>query len=128
MRSIYLKVGERLRLASMIVLAIGVCAAALVYLTREPTDANILGYQIINGVSYPVTTSDDRRYQFEVERMGGKMGLLIAQFNDWFTGLWHGRTLAYTLGVITVAVVLLLRVIAREVIREGDFREAENRP
>jgi len=36
----------------------------------------------------------------------------LAQFTDWFGGLWHGKALGSTLAVITLFVCLILMLIA----------------
>jgi len=35
--------------------------------------------------------------------------VLSAEFQDWFAGLWHGQTLAYTVAALTVALTLGFR-------------------
>lgn len=30
----------------------------------------------------------------------------MAEFDQWFSGLWHGRPLAYTIAVLAVAIAL----------------------
>jgi hypothetical protein len=102
------------------VLALGFCAALAVYLTHDPAPTQVVGYEKVNGVWVPVPAEDDRRYQLEVERIGGKMGLAMVEFNDWFAGLWQGRTLAYTLVVITLAFAALLRFVGNELGRDPD--------
>jgi hypothetical protein len=37
-----------------------------------------------------------------MEMVGGTANLVASDITDWLTGLWHGRTLAYTLAVLTV--------------------------
>jgi hypothetical protein len=48
-----------------------------------------------------------RMYQHNIELMGGKFAVLSAEFNQWFAGLWHGKPLAYTVGVLAVAIALV---------------------
>jgi len=43
-------------------------------------------------------------YEHNVELVGGKAALFAGRFNEWFASLWHGRSLAYTIAVVTVVV------------------------
>jgi hypothetical protein len=50
---------------------------------------------------------DTKGYQGQMEYLGGKANVLGSEVTSWFVGLWHGRNLAYTLAVLTLAVALL---------------------
>ena len=83
------RLSRRLRWAAWAVLCVGALAALLIDLLSPP----------------PLAVPDwaaDRAYSFEVERIGGKAALYIAQFNRWFFALWHGKSLATTVGVLAV--------------------------
>jgi len=43
-----------------------------------------------------------------MELFGGKMNVLAMEFTNWFNSLWHGKSLAYTIGCITILVFILL--------------------
>jgi hypothetical protein len=51
-------------------------------------------------------------YQGQMEFIGGKANILGSDITRWFVGLWHGRNLAYTLAVLTLACALLCFYIA----------------
>jgi len=53
-----------------------------------------------------------KKVQDELERYGGKANVLATDIQQWFTGLWHGRHLAYTLAVLTVAASLATFYVA----------------
>jgi hypothetical protein len=75
------------------VLVIGLAAAAFVYaLAGNDRDAEIAA-----------EISGGRMYQHNLELMGGKLGVVLADVNDWFASLWHGRRLASTIAVISIA-------------------------
>jgi hypothetical protein len=38
----------------------------------------------------------------DLELYGGKANLLANELTRWFAGLWHGESLAYTIGCITI--------------------------
>ena len=48
-----------------------------------------------------------QHYEFQIERMGGKMMVYLVRFNEWFFRLWQGRQLAFTVGVLAIAIALL---------------------
>ncbi len=53
-----------------------------------------------------------RRYARQMQVMGGKANLLTADFIEWFGGLWHGRNLAGTMGVLTLITTGGFRFVA----------------
>jgi hypothetical protein len=104
---------NRLYLISALVLLLGLCAAAAVYLTAGDDAHNAVGYDVINGVAYPVAPEDSKAYQRELERFGGKANVLAAELNRWFASLWHGRTLAFTVACLSIAAALALYLYAK---------------
>ncbi len=88
---------SRIRQAGLLLLALGLLSAAVIYL-----------YAISHPDLHPAPDlSADRRYSFEVERMGGKAALYIAALNRWLGSLWHGTTLAFTVASLSVLLALL---------------------
>jgi hypothetical protein len=81
---------RRLYLAGTTALAAGFIAAVILY-ALAPSSANSAEsfYRI-----------DDPRYRIELQQIGGNAAVLIAQFHQWFDGLWHGKALAYTVAVL----------------------------
>jgi hypothetical protein len=55
---------------------------------------------------------DTKGYQGQMEYLGGKANVLGSDISNWFTGLWHGRNLAYTLAVLTLVIALMCFYIA----------------
>jgi hypothetical protein len=93
---------KRLRRIANAILAAGWASAVTVYFVAGPDSDNPLGYD-------PMQT---KTYLHDLELYGGKANVLAAQFREWFTGLWLGRNLAYTIAVLTVLVVLAIRYVA----------------
>lgn len=91
----------RFRNAGLAVLCAGLAAAALIYaLADEPVAEPEIG--------------NPRAYEYQIERIGGKATLYAVRFNEWFAGLWHTKTLAYTIFVLTLAVsIACFRAAAR---------------
>jgi hypothetical protein len=97
-----MNVSKRIRLAGTVVLLAGLLAAAIIYATAKPDE--ILG---ILGVD--VRTNRDT---LELEKMGGKSYVMLQDFLEWFSGLWHGQKLAYTIAVLSISGFLFSRWLA----------------
>ena len=99
-----------LRRIGVAILIAGLCASALVFVMAPVADDGVGEASS----SLSVTTVDNsKRYQLELERIGGKSAVLAAEFDDWLAGLWHGTRLAGTLAVLTLGASLLCFCVAR---------------
>ncbi len=88
----------------VVTLLVGLLAAALIYFfAAEDKEMDLVG-EIASG----------RMYEHNLELMGGKFAVYADRFNRWFAGLWHGRPLAYTVAVLSVAIALLFFWLARQ--------------
>jgi hypothetical protein len=108
------KLQKRLYAAAAAVLLAGLCGAAAVYFTAGD-DAGLSGAAqivIIDGKTYSIPRGDNRAYDYQLERFGGKGLVLLDDFDHWFSGLWRGRALARTLGVLSVLLSLALYLLA----------------
>jgi hypothetical protein len=92
---------KRLNLIGVLILVAGFPAAALIFMLGSGDGGGAIGYEIIDGKSYPIMPGDSERYEYELERIGGKSAVLATEFNHWFGSLWHGRKLAYTLAILS---------------------------
>jgi len=88
----------RLRLVAAALLVLGLGSALAIYLTAESAPGNPLGYE----------PEDTKRYVRDMEIYGGKVNLLASELRLWFTGLWHGRRLAFTVACVTFLVALAI--------------------
>lgn len=88
----------RVRFVSRTILALGLAAAAGIY----AANAGAPDYRL------DVT----KQYLRTMETYGGKANVIATEFRLWFDGLWHGRTLAFTVAVMTIAVSLVYRFLA----------------
>jgi len=81
----------RARLVSRVILAAGLAAAVVIYVVngRAPGAS---GFEL----------EESKKYLRDVEVVGGKANLLATQLRHWFSGLWHGRSLAFTVAVLSV--------------------------
>lgn len=103
---------RRLRLACIVILAAGLCGAMLIYRFAADVADDALGYVVVNGTVYPVSTSDSKQYRREVERFGGKAALVFDDFDRWFAQLWRGKTLGKTVAWISILLSLGIYLFA----------------
>jgi hypothetical protein len=90
----------RLRLVSLAILVAGLLCSAVIFWHTSPE--NPAGYD----------PEDSKQYLRQMELYGGKANVLAYDFREWFIGLWHGRSLALTVAVITVLVAAGFRLAA----------------
>jgi hypothetical protein len=101
-----------LTLLSFIILLVGLGSAALIYRTAENDSISVLGYEIIGGQAYPIMPEDSKVYLRNLQRYGGKELVIIDEVNRWFVGLWHGKSLAFTVAFITIVTSFVVHFIA----------------
>ena len=104
---------EVITLASLALLVLGLGGAALIYFGAGDAADGAVGYEVINGVAYPVAPADSKAYQRELERFGGKANVLAAEITRWFAGLWQGRRLAYSVAILSLLASLALYLYAK---------------
>ena len=95
---------SRFNLIGTLVLVIGLAASAWIFFTAGEDASDVIGYEIVDGRSYPVTTGDSKIYRHDLERFGGKAAVFADDLTRWLSSLWHGRRLALILAVLTIAV------------------------
>lgn len=88
------------------------------FVNTVPDDAS--GYEFENS----------KKYLRELEVYGGKANVLATAFRHWFDGLWHGRSLAFTVAVISLFLALAYRFVATPLPPDvdGDAAREGNRP
>lgn len=89
---------KHLRIIALMILIFGLGSAGALYLTAEPGS--------VNPSEYDRFTS--KKYIRDLERFGGKFAVLTAELSQWFAGLWHGKPLAITVGILSLLLALLL--------------------
>jgi hypothetical protein len=93
------------------ILLIGLSSSVLIYLTAENYSERVLGYEMLGGSVYPITPQDSKKYRHDLEVYGGKANVLADEFISWFDGLWHGKSLAFTLACITIFMSLVFFLV-----------------
>jgi hypothetical protein len=90
---------QRLRRAGAGVLAVGLLAAALIYLLApEPKDGGAIGYEISNGSVYPIMPGESKGAERQAESVAGKAGIFASELAGWF----RGKNLAYAVALLAV--------------------------
>jgi len=97
----------RLKRIGAAILVLGLLSAIVVFIFASEAPGNASAYQIIDGVSYPVDVNNTKSYNYNMERIGGKSAVFASDLDDWFSSLWHGKKLGYTLAVLSIVSTLL---------------------
>jgi hypothetical protein len=94
----------RLYASALVVLIAGLCGAVAIWLAAgdDPNPAAAHQFVVVDGKTYPIAPGESKRYVRDVQRFGGKAGVLFDELERWFAGLWRGRSLAVTVGWIAV--------------------------
>ncbi len=87
-----------------IILLAGLGSSVLIYDSCRDRLANVLGYEDAGGSVYPVSPDDSKQYLRGLELYGGTANVLADELRRWFDGLWHGKSLAFTLACLTILV------------------------
>jgi hypothetical protein len=59
-----------------------------------------------------------KKFTSELARMGGKSAVVAHDLNKWFSGLWQGESLAYSVIVITIVVAAIYYFISTSMVYE----------
>ena len=103
----------RLYLISAIILLVGLSSSIWIYLTAENDSKSVLGYEIAGDNAYLIMPENSKKYVHDLELYGGKANVLANEFMSWFIGLWHGKSLALTVGCITIFISFGFFFVAR---------------
>lgn len=106
------KLQTLLYLISAVILLVGLSSAILIYLTAENDSDSVAGYEVAGGNVYSFTPEDSKKYQHDLELYGGKANVIANDFMRWVAGLWHGKSLAFTVACITIFISFCLFFIA----------------
>ena len=109
---------SRLYLITAIILLAGLGSSVLIYLTAENDSGSVLGYEIAGGNAYPIKPEDSKKYIHDLELYGGKENVLANELMRWFVGLWHGKSLAFTVACITIFISFGVFFVARHLLSD----------
>lgn len=120
-----MKAPARVRAVTRAILLVGFAAAAAIYTVNARPGAE--DYEL----------EKTRLYRHDLEVYGGRANVLADDFREWFSGLWHGRNLAFTVAGLTVFAALAWRFVSAPPARPpgsggavsaSDGTSAKNRP
>ena len=105
----------RFYLISVIILIVGLSSAILIYRAAGNAQGGVLGYEVGNdGTIYPILPDDSKTYLRNLELYGGKFNVVTDKFRRWFVGLWHGKSLAYTVAFLAILISAIVFSVARQ--------------
>ena len=95
----------RLYASALAVLIAGLVVAVAIWFTAgDDPGADTYQLVVVDGKAYPIAPGESKMYVREVQRFGGKAGVLFDEISRWFARLWRGKSLALTVGWIAVLV------------------------
>ncbi len=89
-----------LYLISAVLLLIGLSSAVLIYRAAMNDSTGDVSYEIVGGFVYPGAGGYTKKYVHDLQLYGGNAAVLADEFMRWFTGLWHGKSLSFTVAGI----------------------------
>ena len=96
---------RRLQISARLTLLAGAIASVAVYLTASQEEQSALVNEF----------RESKAYRHELEAYGGKLSIVSDELMQWFTSLWQGKTLAFTIAVLTVGTAVFLFWTARQI-------------
>jgi len=102
----------RLYQISAFILIVGLISAGLIYFIAEDVPDDVLTYQTEGGNISTLSPEDSKRYMREMEQFGGRANVIAYKFGIWFGGLWHGKSFAFTVGVLSIILAYGFRFVA----------------
>jgi hypothetical protein len=87
-----------LKLAAIVVLAVGLGCSAWIYVKADRLEQEALS-EVRDGSTYYLDHPElTKKYQRELELYGGKVNVLADRFMRWVSSLGEGKNLAYLVG------------------------------
>jgi hypothetical protein len=111
---------------SGIILLAGLGSSVLIYESSGDRSGSVLGYEDGSGSLYPILPEDSKPYLRGLQLYGGTANVIADELRRWFVGLWHGKSLAWTLACITILVSSAVFYTARRLPPHED-QEARSR-
>ena len=89
-----------LYLTSTVILLVGLISSVLIYRAAMNDSTSDLNYEIVGGFVYPGAGGYTKKYVHDLQLYGGNAAVLADEFMRWFAGLWHGKSLSFTVAGI----------------------------
>jgi hypothetical protein len=109
----------RLYLLGAAILIAGLLGAVAIHATASDDLGDVLSYEFVDGVAYPILAHESKAYRHDLERFGGKAAVMADDFSRWFSGLWRGRRLAWMVAGAAAALALICLRKARRLPRDA---------
>jgi hypothetical protein len=109
------------------ILVAGIISAVLIYFIAEDLPDDALTYQTEGGNVSTLSPEDSKRYMREMEQFGGGANVLVYKFGIWFGGLWHGKSLAFTVGIISILLAYGFRFLADRIPSGADPDDSDGK-
>ncbi len=120
------KAQARLYAIAAVILLAGLCSAVVIYLRAGDESQGALSYESAGGHVYPVYPEDSKMYKHDLELYGGKLNVITDDFMRWVAGLWHGRSLAFTVACITTLISVVVFFFAHTLTSESSEDNGHN--
>lgn len=104
MLEVHWRMKKRLYMIAVVVLVTGLLASLFIYMTAGSEPGDVLGYDVVGGQLHPISPDESKTYRHDLEVYGGKANIVMDKFIRWFEGLWHGKSLAFTMAAITAII------------------------
>jgi hypothetical protein len=104
-----------LYLTSAVILLVGLSSSFLIYRAAINDSTSDSGYEIVGGYIYPGGGGYTKKYVHDLQLYGGNAAVLTDEFMRWFAGLWHGKSLSFTVASIAFILSLGVFVVANNV-------------
>jgi hypothetical protein len=104
-----------LYVTSAVILLVGLVSAVLIYRVAMNESTGDSGYEIVGGFVYPGGGGYTKKYVHDLQLYGGNAAMLADRFTRWFSGLWHGTSLSYTVAAIAFVLSFGVFVAANNV-------------
>jgi hypothetical protein len=91
-----------LRVLAVTILVSGLGSAISIWLAQDRIDRQTRAEE--PDLAQPLSPEDSRRYTHDVEMYYGKTGLLVDKWRQWWEEMTHGKGLADTIAVASLAV------------------------
>ena len=95
------------------ILLIGSGSAIFIYRTAMNDSNNDSGYEVVGSFVYPGSAENSKKYVHDLQLYGGKAAVLADEFMRWFSGLWQGKSLAFTVACFTLCISYGVYLVAK---------------
>ncbi len=95
------------RIAAALIMLTGLGISALIYLRAESDPHGGISGEF----ALEESMRDSKRYVHDLEVYGGKANIIASDFARWFSGLWQGTQLAFTIAALTIFISVAILVV-----------------